>query len=242
LEKIFQIPYWVRPMESQASEKFIGSLVSESVRRERNAVARELARLDEESPATAMLEQPEPAPAPSFGPGHEAAGTATAHERPEPIVAPAPTPESVEAEARAMVLETPEREFMIRLAPFAGDSPRRGKRFVNAYRLVKAGLRPSVLATFVGPHGEAEDYRALLVQLAISTGAPLAAGTYFDALAREQNYAAVRTAIETTPGPDNIDRRYVLGALDIAERSGLSPAALARWSSLARRYSFVPHS
>jgi hypothetical protein len=153
-----------------------------------------------------------------------------------------PTIEPPEAETRAMVLETHEREFMIRLAPFAGESPRRGKRFVNAYRLIKAGLRPSVLVTFTNSDGGSQGYRALLVQLAIATGAPLAAGVYFDALARRSDYASVRAAMETAPGLDGLDRQRVLGALDIAERSGLTPTALASWSSLARRYSFVPRS
>jgi hypothetical protein len=256
LEKIFQIPYWVRPMESQASEKFIGGLIGMGS----NAVARELASLDEPARTKPVQQAIGPASrsaASAPTPGRkrpESASSraadqsappraASAHDQPQQVepVEPSPT-DPPEYEARAMVIETHEREFMIRLAPFAGDSPRRGKRFVNAYRLVKAGLRPSVLGTFVGADGKAQDYRALLVQLAISTGAPLCAGAYFEALARTLDYAAVRTAIESTRGPDALDRLRVLGALDLAEQSGLTPAALARWSSLARRYSFVPRS
>jgi hypothetical protein len=245
LEKIFQIPYWVRPMETQASEKFIGGLVAIGS----NAVARELARLDEPARASGVQQ--------AVGPASRSAAAASTptRKRPESSSPSAAGPQAgepqqaeqgpsdpAEFEERAMVLETHERDFMIRLAPFAGDSPRRGKRFVNAYRLVKAGLRPSVLATFIGADGQAQDYRALLVQLAISTGAPLCAGIYFDTLARTLAFPAVRAAIEATPGPDALDRLRVLGALDLAEQSGLTPAALARWSSLARRYSFVPRS
>lgn len=241
LEKIFQIPYWVRPMETEASEKYIGGLVGNAAKPASNAVARELARIDastSDAPAPAAAATPKqptperrdspPAPAPT---SIDSAATEPASTETEP-------PEPPEIETRAMVVEPHEREFMIRLAPFAGESPRRGKRFVNAYRLIKAGLRPSVLATFGGPDNQ--DYRALLVQLAISTGAPLAAGAYFDALARTADYASVRAAVEKTPGLDADDRQRVLGALDVAERSGLTPVALARWSSLARRYSFVP--
>jgi hypothetical protein len=257
LEKIFQIPYWVRPMESEASEKFIGGLVGEAAERERkHAVARELERL----PATASASDAATTPTPT----HELRGRPPASERAsaqpaaqtdaaarelttdaEPHAAEPETkadaePEPPEVEARAMVLETHERDFMIRLAPFAGESPRRGKRFVNAYRLIKAGLRPSVVASFAAPDGQ--DYRALLVQLAISTGAPLAAAAYFDALAVARELATVRAAVEGAPGLADDDRQRVLGALDLAERDGVTAAALARWSSLARRYSFVPRS
>jgi hypothetical protein len=241
LEKIFQIPYWVRPMESDASEKFIGALVDEGAKRDSsNAVARELARMDE--PALAPTAKPSPAELVPSRPVTPAPSPTTKRTTtPEPDAdAQETAAEPLEVETRAMLLDTHEREFMIRLAPFAGESPRRGKRFVNAYRLIKAGLRPSVIASFSGP--DTQDYRALLVQLAISTGAPLAAGAYFDALARAHDYAAMRIAVEAAPGLIAEDRHRVLGALDVAEQCGLTPAALARWSSLARRYSFVPRS
>jgi hypothetical protein len=71
---------------------------------------------------------------------------------------------------------------MRRLAPYLGQSPRRAKRFVNVYRLVKTALPRSKSETLVGPEGGSFGYRALLTQLAIVTGAPRTAALYFSAL------------------------------------------------------------
>jgi len=71
---------------------------------------------------------------------------------------------------------------MRRLAPFLGQSPRRAKRFVNVYRLVKTGLPQPIFDALVGERGGAPGYRALLTQLAIVTGAPQTAQLYFTAL------------------------------------------------------------
>ena len=103
---------------------------------------------------------------------------------------PAPPPSSpdypADDGAESMFFSTAETEFMREMAPFIGQSPRRGIRFVNVYRLVKTSLKDFAQDAFVGPNGESLAYRALLTQLAIVTGAPKIAWIYFQHLPRER--------------------------------------------------------
>jgi hypothetical protein len=59
------------------------------------------------------------------------------------------------------------------LAPLLGRSPRALKRFVNLYRLIKAGLTPAELNSFVRASQDAlAEFEAVLFLLAIDTGLP----------------------------------------------------------------------
>ena len=61
--------------------------------------------------------------------------------------------------------------FIERLSVHMTGSPRRAKRFVNLYRLIKMSLPESRLATLVGPSGDSLNYKILLIHLAIITAA-----------------------------------------------------------------------
>ena len=75
------------------------------------------------------------------------------------------TPEDLE------ILEL-ERAYMLGLAGAVGRSPRRLKRFVNAYRIIKAACSPLDRKTFLVDEGARGEYRAAMALLAITTGAP----------------------------------------------------------------------
>ncbi len=64
-----------------------------------------------------------------------------------------------------------ELDFMRQLAPLLRRSPRAVKRFVNLYRLIKAGLKPSGLATFISDE-EFSDFKVVLFLLAVVTNLP----------------------------------------------------------------------
>lgn len=263
LEKIFQLPYWVRAMDADACRKYVKGIATA-----------ESAALAEQPPVS-----PEPAPnavpsALSSQPASEQTPTAT---EAAPPVAPVeslipdatPQPDTIdesfrEHEARTMTLTPHEAAFMAELAPHAGNTPRRGLRFVNVYRLIRTSLPVHEHDTLVGEQGEQTAYRALLAQLAIVTGAPGIASVYFDHLAslatgnlsenKEKKgladlIAALGEDTRVTAGTEAVP---LLGALQILHDSvapqglGNAPTLLAtlhNTASVARRYSFTarPH-
>ena len=76
-----------------------------------------------------------------------------------------------------------ELDFMAGLAPLLDRSPRALKRFVNVYRLIKAGLTREEQRTFYDAADDAPPpYQAVLFLLAVDTGLPEVAEGFFDEL------------------------------------------------------------
>jgi hypothetical protein len=119
LEKIFQIPFWLPPMDEQASRNMIADLLPRPREREDNE-----STADESVPANIETTS---APA-----------AASAAAKPA-IVGPAVS----RTKAEALVIEPAERAFILSLAGAVGKSPRRLKRFVNTYRILKGSTRSS---------------------------------------------------------------------------------------------------
>ncbi len=145
----------------------------------------------------------------SVTPAQEAAGTRqdqTGSPAQSETAAPgatvtAETPASGDAEAEAPSTDTTpppevtpedleilahERAYMLGLAAAVGRSPRRLKRFVNAYRIIKAACTPLDRKTFLVDEGARGEYRAAMALLAITTGAPGLANMVLSRLWREE--------------------------------------------------------
>jgi hypothetical protein len=206
LEKIFQIPYWTRPMEETASQAFVSGLLDGIQTRD----------ADNERPPQPPVEPTEPAnqdtddlaaandteSLPEKGPGTDApsplkSGMQTVLYRPETDLASEDEPagDGTESQSEEMATEDDNREerrprvfeavsftqeekdFMRTLAPFAGDTPRQALRFVNVYGLVK-----SVIEESEDEAVQAIDRFALLAQLAIATGSQEAAPGFFNGI------------------------------------------------------------
>jgi TIR domain/KAP family P-loop domain len=189
LEKIFQIPYWVRPMDNDASMKYVKSIVEPDIDRPSGQ--------GRPSAPPRMVRQAlppgaeSPKPSPSVGTAKDGQTVLTgnapanrrqqAQERERPAVLE-PRVDNVEEQAQyvahSMRLTEREGDLLEALAPFVGSTPRRGLRFVNIYRLVKTSL-PEDLHEELSEAGFPLAYRALITQLAIVTGAPHLSWTYF---------------------------------------------------------------
>lgn len=98
-----------------------------------------------------------------------------------------------------------ELEYMCYLASYIGSSPRRVKRLVNAYRLIKASLTDSQLETFItrsAPRGGARPssgpYQLVIGLLVIGTGAPTSAARIFRAI----------EACDSTATPDEVVTQF----------------------------------
>lgn len=194
VEKIFQIPFWLPPMTEVGSRNLIASLVAPAV--PQPSVPQPSESEPVETPAS---QTPRDAADPTEGealaeqvaelPSTQAPDTPDAQDALQPELAPdavdispsePATTEAVSAEATAAPEVTPEdleileleRAYMLGLAGAVGRSPRRLKRFVNAYRIIKAACSPLDRKTFLVDEGRSGEYRAAMALLAITTGAP----------------------------------------------------------------------
>ena len=171
LEKIFQIPFTLRPMGANGFGNMIDSLSAQQGQPSAPA-ARPI-----------RLEQPGAAPSPVEGgqaPGN-APGTQPAQQppvglpSPEPVPAPVgqgvpaePTAPAVDVNPQYLRFQDWERDFMKRVYPLI-PSPRAAKRFVNLYRLLRASATRDALEALAGDEQSGE-YRVVLLLLAIQTG------------------------------------------------------------------------
>lgn len=139
LEKIFQIPYRVRAIDSFGFGAMIDSLTEEVT------TASESSFTPADNPQRAIGEAEDLVNQVNVG-----AETSSASAR-----------KPRRSMVRAMHLTSEEIVAMKQLVSLAGRSPRATKRFVNIYRLIKASLPSEQLATF-----ENEEYRAAMLLLA----------------------------------------------------------------------------
>jgi len=184
LEKIFQIPFWLRPMDRTACENMLRGLLKESLERPPEPT---VAKSDQPAngPQNGDTGTPLPAPAPNQ-PG-ATSQKAPAASLPPPSTPPPPAGGSPAVpKAKPPVLDLTitkdERDYMKKLTEVLGRSPRALKRFVNVYRLIKAGLEEHELQAFTRPRLPLSDFQVVLFLLAVDTGAPLAARLFFETI------------------------------------------------------------
>jgi low affinity Fe/Cu permease len=221
LEKIFQIPFWLRPMDAAACGRMVRGLLQTSVKHSDEELERTMQAVQpiEKSiqgqasggstsiPAAAAKKGEATSRQIQDGPSRDSLQQLSTAASPEEPLAQQPTVPSgsastVESMDSATVLQAAypafkslettqeELEFMSRLAPVLGRSPRSLKRFVNVYRLIKTGLTPHEARSFLRPNETLADYQAVLFLLAVDTGMPLLAREFFSLL--EEGISAPR--------------------------------------------------
>ena len=122
LEKIFQIPFWLEPLDAASSRRMLRGFVGGRRAAARRAPGRR--RTGAGRPAT----------------GHAGQRDGRCRALPAPARRAAsarPLPASRELLPRSLEIEPLELACMDELAPLLGRSPRALKRFVNTYRLIK---------------------------------------------------------------------------------------------------------
>jgi predicted nucleic acid-binding Zn-ribbon protein len=142
LEKIFQIPFWVRPLSNEARKNIVTGLLRGNLER------------------TATSHQ-----------GDDQEQTLTLGEDEKDILASLDARMSPPAlDAATLTITQDELDFLDRLSPLMGDTPRSVKRFVNLYQLVRIINRP----TASGQHdiNDISDNERLAFMLAIGDGLP----------------------------------------------------------------------
>ena len=177
LEKIFQIPFSLRPMEAAGYSKLMRSLLPVT------AETREAVSGIAASPAPAQLAAAQMAVAAGAvaggagSPAQMAAGETSGVPAAE-SARPATTLEPPSLDYDALLIQPWEAEFAERLFAFM-PSPRAAKRFSNTYRLLKAPLSGERLKKFEGIDAATGDFRAAMILLAVLTGFPDSASAVF---------------------------------------------------------------
>lgn len=263
LEKLFQIPYWVRPMTGEASGSFIRGIAARSMQAANesgswDSVVLDAAKggSDRQTESVEISRRPAKQPGDKGGQSDESDNTSLREkssaganaglgEAPVSVEENTETPRKVFGDVRALTLSKGEAEAMEKLAPYLGGSPRRGKRFVNVYRLIKSSLDSKALSK-LGADDPTPAW-ALLAQLAIATGAPALAARYFEKLQTARTLSLLRKDLEN----DGIlaaspQARDLLGALGTLSKvpgwepdEAASVERLKEYAEVAGRYSFA---
>lgn len=218
LEKIFQIPYWVRPMDDLAAARYVDALMK------------------------ATEPETKPSPADDADTDAEAdAGKAQGNDEEQadeqgdtPRETPRAGSDLVPADLVPIRQDSRELHLARELAPHLGGSPRRSKRFVNLYLLAKLGMSNRQRSDLV----TSNDYACIMVLLALLTAMPRSAGTVFDALRTAGTEAPLAPVDLPESAADPEERQRGLSILAIAERLEISRAKVRQWLPLARRHLF----
>ncbi|MBK9366574.1 MAG: hypothetical protein IPN01_09640 [Deltaproteobacteria bacterium] len=218
LEKIFQIPYAIPPMDPAGYRRFISDIVGDEAERWRDATEEEpQAFLVSESPALA-----EP----------------TIPERVEPtlVVAAAPVHEDPER------LRVTERELRhLQEVGVLLRTPRAAKRFVNIYRLLRASMPRAERDALIT--GSEQEIRLLMWLLALNVGQPDHGELLLNALMGPEGDVAPKLSALCDSKRAEGDPRWLeihdrwekaKGAADIEE----AIAVARRWCPRVGRFSF----
>lgn len=236
LEKIFQIPFWVEPLDSGGSRRMLRGLLSDIT-----GVA-DSATEDGARPPTDGASEPS---------GETEARTADGEPAPSDVVVaqsgkavavrlgPAPdlNPDSLE-------LTRDELGVMEELATILGRSPRAVKRFVNVYRLIKASAQDT--GSFIREAQLDSPHRCVMLLLAIETGLPSVAGELFLRLRPTaddtQTGERLQGLLAEIEGETSVDADELSRLTKLAGGSGWrwDPplASLRRWANEVARFSF----
>ncbi len=181
LDKIFQIPYALRPIGERAGG-YIRSLLPEAVQHMPAPVVSTPSPADTTTETTTTKQPATPTAAgqPDVEPGTPAEKLDTAREKAERRTESSPVRRVDDLRPEGLRLSAAEREFLPRLGPLLA-TPRSAKRLVNLYRLLRIGIPEAELPAFVGG-ADGGPYQAAAMLLATVIGLPADARLLLKAL------------------------------------------------------------
>ena len=214
LEKIFQIPFSLRPMDGGGFERLVGELLPLSER------SLPVASPAANAPvaANASPDVPSTVPEPAYATPEDLALEA---EEPDPA---------------GLHVRVEELGFLAQLAELV-PTPRAAKRLANTYRLLRAPLDQNALDALV-----TGEHRAVLTLLAALVGAPGAANQAFAALLAEPpdvQWTDFLGRLQAAPVRTET-RQLATALLVVTARTGLSGElrTFQSWTPRVARYSF----
>ena len=220
VEKIFQIPFALRPMGNRGYRQLVGKLVESEGRKEGKVPAledKEKQEPDREIPQREVKEiQAEE-------PGDRVEGEKDKPDEFEP---------TIEMKPPSANLSEQEAEFMKAMGDLI-PSPRAAKRFVNIYRLTLASVDDGgKLSELRGTENGPGDYQAVLLMLAILTGFPGQGADILKTLVNgDRKFGGIMdfvSKLKTRKEPNSEPARYRNGV-----RKGILEAERAVWDRLS---------
>jgi hypothetical protein len=182
LEKIFQVPFWLRRMDPEAVRALVHSLISAEERTVSAPIGMNGHPATTPAAVEPIKEEGENR-AVNLGPAKDDPGIAAAKRTAqEAEISKSAIGEFEDAPSESLTITEAELAFMDKVSSLMPRTPRSVKRFVNIYRLYKAALSPLALANFVGTSNRPGNFRAVQVLLALVTGSPLLAQEVFKEL------------------------------------------------------------
>lgn len=255
LEKIFQIPYALRPMTDGGFGQMMDALLKPAGDADVLAPAEPKATPEEpkapkagptiprdvtvpEDQASRLAQQPNVTSASvevktvtegknAFTPATQQAGTSDESQ------------DTVLDEA-ALTIQAWETEYAKRLHAFI-PSPRAAKRFSNVYRILKATVPANELARFEGSANFPGEFRMAMILLAQQISSPHRAAQWFDFLAQQPSDERLHDALLHPPE----DQRHVANGIKEALEGLLTDDArdlpierVRHWLTIVGRFSF----
>jgi hypothetical protein len=183
LEKIFQIPFTLRPIGKTGFSKLVDAFAIPEKKKVADQAALRSTQGSASPPSelvtkavTAITSPPEQRPLPAT---ETPLQNAPSEETTESLHLP------IDRHPEHLLIDGPERSFMKALYEFI-PSPRAGKRFINIYRLLRASVKDEERRRFVGDETGGE-YQCALVLLAMLTGYPSEATEILEALLKREH-------------------------------------------------------
>ncbi|WP_340681594.1 P-loop NTPase fold protein [Amycolatopsis coloradensis] len=212
LEKIFQVPFTLSPMDDPGFAGLVRGLADTEVQ--------------DASPSPTPTE-------PDQATGDRSPVPADSRPRAE---APRPSSEQSTIDLRPprLVISAPELDFLPTLAPLV-RSPRAAKRLLNLYRLLRARFAGEDLAEFLSDGDREAPFRAVLVLLAVHVGHPDAVRWFADLDGSDPD----DKAIEIVSKMNDHELRPKLERGLSGEAWPLLAVSYQRWLPLVNRFSFA---
>jgi predicted acylesterase/phospholipase RssA len=176
LEKIFQIPFWMEPLETDARARMVAGLLarSESVSQSADtSTDGDNARADDSQTSVRDASLHDQTWAQAHADLLDALDQQSDDD--EELAGP------VDFNPSSMKIDSDEQDIIGEILPLLGHSPRSLKRFVNIYRLVKSIAQTDANAAAATAQPEP---KAALLLLAIVTGMPSISRAFFDGITR----------------------------------------------------------
>ncbi|MFI6303765.1 P-loop NTPase fold protein [Amycolatopsis thailandensis] len=213
LEKIFQVPFTLSPMDDPGFAGLVRGLAASEVQ---DAV-------------------PEPAPARTDQATSDRAPAAVEPPRREEAPPPSSGQSTIDLRPPRLVISPAELDFLPTLAPLI-RSPRAAKRLLNLYRLLRARLAGEDLAEFLADGSREAPFRAVMVLLSVLVGYPEAVSWFFAVL---EGADPDDSALDVVSGLNDHELRP---KLERGLSGGSWPeraASYQRWLPLVNRFSFA---
>jgi len=225
LEKIFQIPFFLKPMSSEGFERLIGHLFTTSPKQ----------TTQEETIETPVIPHTEP-----MNTNYPAAAASTVQPVEGSQAPYRPTQETFTVSEASMTIQLWEEGFAAKLY-FLIHTPRSAKRFTNIYRIIKAYVQQEDLPIFEGSAEAPGEFQVPMLLLALQTGGQDSQADIMKELYRQALQGkGLKTAflhIVDQRGKHAAISNMILGMKDI-DLVPKSADPVLQWLPLVARFSF----